>query len=111
LQGGIPGEQFFPVLRSYRPVPLNVPAVLFRATDIALLSLPLDLTLGWSSVIEGGIQVQKVPGDHLSITTEPLVRQLATTLSDAIDRAQGLPPRAQTTGSFHPPLDRIIELP
>jgi amino acid adenylation domain-containing protein len=94
LQGRIPGEQYFPALRGYRPVPLNVPATLFRATDAALLSLPLDWTLGWSSVIEGGIEVHKVPGDHLSITAEPLVRHLARTLSDAIDRAQGVLPYA-----------------
>jgi amino acid adenylation domain-containing protein len=99
LQGSIPGEQYFPALRSYRPVPLNAPTALFRATEIALRSLPLDRTLGWSGVIEGGIEVHKVPGDHLSITTEPLVAHLARTLSDALDRAQGVQPRVRPQAS------------
>jgi thioesterase domain-containing protein/acyl carrier protein len=99
LQGRVPGEQYFPALRSYRPVPLHVPTALFRATDIALLSLPLDWTLGWSSVVEGGIEVHKVPGDHLSMTTEPLVGHLAKSLSAAIDRAQGIPTRMRQQAS------------
>ena len=54
-----------------------------------LADLALDPTLGWASLAEGDVPVHIVPGDHHSITTEPLVRQLAAALSRALDASQG----------------------
>jgi len=75
-------------LREYQPKPLPVPITLFRANVQLLSHLALDPTLGWGDLAEGEVQVRIVPGNHGSIATEPLVRQLAKKLSDEVDAAQ-----------------------
>ena len=75
-------------LRDYRPTPLPVPITLFRANVQILSHLALDSTLGWSDLAESEVRVRIVPGNHGSITTEPLVRQLAKMMSDELDAAQ-----------------------
>ena len=52
------------------------------------IRLPLDRTLGWRDVALGGVQVYRIPGDHTTISTEPLVRHPARALSEALDKAQ-----------------------
>ena len=76
-------------LRDYQPVPSQVPIALFRASVPLLTHLAMDPTLGWSSLVEGDVQVHILPGNHGSIATEPLVRELAKSLSGALDAAQG----------------------
>ena len=83
-------EAHLRALRDYQPVPLPVPITLFRAEVQLLSNLALDPTLGWSDLAEGEVQVRIVPGNHGSITTEPLVRQLAKVLSDELDAVQGV---------------------
>jgi thioesterase domain-containing protein/acyl carrier protein len=95
LHGDIPGEHYLPALRSYRPAPLHVPVALFRATEMTRPRMLLDETLGWGRLTGGDVEVHWVPGDHLSITMEPLVRQLATRLSDALNRTQVVTTREQ----------------
>jgi hypothetical protein len=46
-------------------------------------------TLNCCSLLSPRVQVRTVPGDHLSMITEPLVRQPAKALSSALDAAQG----------------------
>jgi thioesterase domain-containing protein/acyl carrier protein len=74
-------------LRAYQPSPLPAPITLFRASVQALSHLALDSTLGWSDLSEAEVRVHKVPGNHGSITTEPLVRNLASLLSSELDAA------------------------
>lgn len=95
LHGDIPGEQFVPALRSYRAAPLHVPVALFRATEMTRPRMLLDETLGWGRLTGGDVEVHWLPGDHLSISMEPLVRQLATRLSDALDKTQVVTTREQ----------------
>lgn len=95
LHGDIPGEQFVPALRSYRAAPLHVPVALFRATEMTRPRMLLDETLGWGRLTGGDVEVHWLPGDHLSISMEPLVRQLATRLSDALDKTQVATTREQ----------------
>ena len=95
LHGDIPGEQFLPALRSYRAAPLHVPVALFRATKMTRPRMLLDETLGWGRLTGGDVEVHWLPGDHLSITMEPLVRQLATRLSDALNKMPGATTRQQ----------------
>ena len=76
-------------LQDYQPKPSPVPITLFRASVQMLSHLAMDPTLGWSGLAKGDVQVHVVPGTHRSITTEPLVRQLAKALSAALDAAQG----------------------
>ena len=82
-------------LRDYRPTPLPVPITLFRANVQLLSNLALDSTLGWSDLAESEVRVRIVPGNHGSITTEPLVRHLAKILSDELDAAQEAPRRVE----------------
>ncbi len=53
--------------------------------------LAMDPTLGWSALAKGEVKVRIVPGDHRSITIEPLGRQLAKMLTDELDAAQNGP--------------------
>jgi len=85
------------VLRDYRPAPSPVPITLFRANMSLLSHLAMDPALGWSDLAEGPVLVHMVPGDHDSIATEPLVRQLAKILSHELDAAQGVQRAAATT--------------
>lgn len=75
-------------MRDYEPKPLPVPITLIRANEQLLSHLALDSTLGWSDLTKGEVRVRIIPGNHIAITTEPLVRQLAKTLSDELDAAQ-----------------------
>lgn len=82
-------------LRDYRPTPLSVPITLFRANVQLLSHVALDSTLGWSDLAESEVRVRIVPGNHASIATEPLVRQLAKIMSDELDAAQEVPRRVE----------------
>jgi amino acid adenylation domain-containing protein len=75
-------------MRDYKPTPLPVPITLFRANTQWLSHLALDSTLGWSDLAKIEVRVRTVPGNHATIITEPLVRQLAKILSDELDAAQ-----------------------
>jgi thioesterase domain-containing protein len=83
-------ESHIHALRNYRPAPLPVTITLFRADKQLLSHLALDRSLGWSKVTKREVQVRTVPGTHESIMAEPLVRQLAQTLSAELDAAQGV---------------------
>jgi thioesterase domain-containing protein/acyl carrier protein len=75
-------------MRDYEPKPLPVPITLIRANEQLLSHLALDSTLGWRDLTQGEVRVRIIPGNHIAITTEPLVRQLAKALSDELDAAQ-----------------------
>jgi amino acid adenylation domain-containing protein len=76
-------------LHDYRPERLAASLTLFRAETQLLSSLALDSTLGWSDLVEGNVTVCIVPGNHHTMTTEPLVWHLAEALSAELDAAQG----------------------
>ena len=68
---------------SVRPYPgrLN----LYRATDVP--DLPeIDATLGWGTVAEGGVRVEFVPGDHVSMFKKPHVESLAHRLQQEMQQ-------------------------
>jgi hypothetical protein len=90
-----PHEANLRALRAYEPGKLRATLVLFRAeTQPQTLSrLAMNFTLGWEECTEGGVRVRVVPGDHLTMITEPLVRHLAAVLSDELDVAQQVSPR------------------
>jgi amino acid adenylation domain-containing protein len=85
-------------LRPYRPGKVRAPLVLFRAETqpLRLSNLAAGFTLGWDELAEGGVQVRVVPGDHLTMITEPFVRHLAKALSDELDAAQAVPHRGKS---------------
>jgi amino acid adenylation domain-containing protein len=75
-------------LQNYEPSLTPVPIALFRASRPLMGHLAMDETLGWRDLARGDVQIQILPGDHRSITTEPLVRQLAKALSASLDAAE-----------------------
>jgi thioesterase domain-containing protein len=72
-------------LQDYRPRPSAVPITLFRAEVQLLSNLALDWTLGWSALTDKEVRVRVVPGNHGSITGDPLVADLARTLCEELD--------------------------
>ena len=75
-------------LYAYQPRRLRASLTLFRAETQLLSHLALDSTLGWSDLVEGKVTVCVVPGNHYTITTEPLVWHLAEALSAELDATQ-----------------------
>jgi thioesterase domain-containing protein/acyl carrier protein len=73
--------------RNYLPQVYPSRVVLFRAKD-GLVKSSLDPLLGWKDLAAGGVEVREVPGDHLSILTEPYVRDLSDQLSDCLRTAR-----------------------
>ena len=51
-------------IRAYQPGRLRASLVLFRAETQLLSHLAVDFTLGWGELVEGGVWVCIVPGDH-----------------------------------------------
>jgi amino acid adenylation domain-containing protein len=72
-------------IRSYCPTSAAVPITLFRAKSQLLSHLALDSSLGWRDFTRGDVRVHILPGDHESITAEPVVRQLAKLISVELD--------------------------
>ena len=70
----------------YVPQAFNGRVTLFWACDD--LRASNDLVEGWRALATGGIEVQKIPGNHLNIIKEPHVAELANKLTDCLQRAQ-----------------------
>jgi amino acid adenylation domain-containing protein len=72
-------------LRSYHSSSAPVPISLFRAKVQLLSHLALDHSLGWRDFTKDDVRVHILPGDHNSITVEPIVRQLAKMITVELD--------------------------
>jgi thioesterase domain-containing protein len=70
---------------SVRPYPgkLN----LFRAADVPDFA-EMDATLGWSAVAQGGVEVNFVPGDHVSMFKKPYIASLAERLQQELKKSE-----------------------
>jgi acyl transferase domain-containing protein/thioesterase domain-containing protein len=75
------------VIRSYPDK-----ATLFRAeiqsADQGVGFVPPDWDLGWGKLATGGLEIQPVIGDHISMFREPQVQVLAQKLQDCLIRAR-----------------------
>jgi hypothetical protein len=60
-------------LQNYAPAHYSGRVLLFRATDAPLLPVS-DETMGWNEIVEGGVEVVFVPGDHETMFLEPNVQ-------------------------------------
>jgi thioesterase domain-containing protein len=69
-------------LHAYRPQPLATRLVYLKAADH-----PLENHAAWARLALGGVEVQEVPGDHLSMHLPPHVETLAARLGAWIDAA------------------------
>jgi non-ribosomal peptide synthetase component F/thioesterase domain-containing protein/acyl carrier protein len=78
----------FNSLAAHRYVPraYDGQVTLFWACDD--LRASNDLVEGWRALATGGIEVQKIPGNHLDIIKEPHVAELANKLNECLQRAQ-----------------------
>jgi thioesterase domain-containing protein len=47
-----------------------------------------DQSLGWSALVAGGVEVQRVPGHHLNFLRQPHVKVVGQKLSLCLDQAQ-----------------------
>lgn len=72
--------------RDYQLRPYPGDAVLFRPSKESLRSSH-GPAKAWSQWILGGVEVREIPGDHGSITREPLVRHLGEQIRECLDRA------------------------
>lgn len=70
-------------LRRYAPRPSGCSITLFRCATRALGDHP-DYQMGWRHLAGGGVIVHEVPGDHLSMMSEPHVEVLAQKLSTCL---------------------------
>ena len=66
----------------YRPQPINEDAVVFVAEDQLA---PESVAQGWSQVVKGRLDIQKIPGSHQTIFTHPHVAVLAQELGKRLD--------------------------
>ena len=70
----------------YVPQAYDRRVTLFWACDD--LRASNDLVAGWRALATGGIEVQKIPGNHLNIIKEPHVAELANKLTECLQRAR-----------------------
>ena len=68
----------------YVPQPYNGNALLFRALDKYVL--PSDRKYGWNLLVRGGLETQKLEGDHSNILECAEVKDLAYIMKDYIKR-------------------------
>jgi thioesterase domain-containing protein len=60
---------------------------LFKATDLRG-ARARDATQGWRMLAAGGVDVHRVPGDHMSLLRQPHVQVLAAKLAACLEEAQ-----------------------
>ena len=80
-------EGAYLAVKRYVPTYYDAPAVLFRSIDGPQLRF-VDEYMGWGIVVRGGLEVRRVPGDHLTMTQMPHVQTLARELTAALEAAQ-----------------------
>jgi thioesterase domain-containing protein len=79
---------------AYVPGTLRGAITLFRASDFAEeLGRPLAdgeerRTFGWSRLSSSPVELRWVPGNHVTITTEPHVRVLAELVRESLESAR-----------------------
>ena len=93
-------EAHLRALREYQaPQSCAMPIALFRAAVPLMSHAAMDPMLGWTDLTKCKVRLRTVPGNHLSMTTEPLVRDLANALSLELDAAQRLHNRQRSPGN------------
>ena len=71
------------VLKNYHPGPYGGPLTLFRA-EIGPEGLDRKPALGWGTLCKQPVTLQEVPGDHLTMFTDPHLGALAKYLGRAL---------------------------
>lgn len=76
-----------PAFHRYEPQPYPGKIVLFQSSDWPQGPY-FDFELGWKDLVGGGIDFQRIPGDHPSMFTEPNVNIVAAKLSAYLSDAK-----------------------
>jgi amino acid adenylation domain-containing protein len=74
-------------LQNYAPSRYPGRVVLFRAADVPQLPTN-DETLGWKEIVDDGVEVVFVPGDHESMFHKPNVEFFSSRFRQALQQAQ-----------------------
>jgi amino acid adenylation domain-containing protein len=72
----------FRAVRAYRPAPYPGPATLLRAGRTG--DAWTDPAIAWAALVEGGLDVRDVPGDHHSLLRAPHVEAVAAALAERL---------------------------
>lgn len=75
----------YEAIRTYRPSPLPVPFTIFRALERPEIEYMSQLE--WRGYAGDGMDVETVPGNHLTMMEEPHVRVLASKLEHYLQKA------------------------
>ena len=81
-----PMKAVFVASQHYQPKPYAGSAVLFRCQAQPLGSY-IDAELGWNGLLQGGLDICEMPGDHDDMFLEPHVELLAKELEQRISAA------------------------
>lgn len=73
---------------AYRPIAYPGTVTLFKATRLGG-EYDRDPAWGWAMLAAGGVNIIKVPGEHLTVIRKPHVDVLAARLRDCLDKADG----------------------
>jgi thioesterase domain-containing protein len=74
-------------LRDFTVLPYPGKLTLYRAGDVPDFA-EFDATVGWGAVALEGVDVDFVPGDHISMFKQPNVTSLAQRLQKKLQRSE-----------------------
>lgn len=74
-------------MNAYRTQEYSGRIVLIRAAEPPLEWRFSDKALSWDKVAQGGLEIDTIPGDHMSIIREPNVHKLAEAIQVRLDEA------------------------
>ena len=80
----------------YEPQPYDGSAALFKATGADMLYLAAGETLGWESLIRGGLRVTRIAGSHFTMMAEPGVSDLVEAFRRELEALDGHPQKPRT---------------
>ena len=78
-------------LLSYHPGTYGGKVVLFLIEDWEIYSgfrFAPDSLYGWGDLVQGGLDVIRVPGDHFSMMNEPSIHYLAERFAECLEKAK-----------------------
>ena len=76
---------------AYRPEAYPYGVTVFQATSLGG-KYDADPSMGWRVLAAGGVEVHKIPGEHLELLRPPHVQVLAAKINECITRATRQPP-------------------
>lgn len=92
-------KQSYQLAKNYRLRLYPGQATLFKALDeqIGGVSLKIDPTMGWGEIIQGGLEIHRIPGTHLNMLQEPQVQVLAEKLQACLTQFHTSHPTSHPT--------------